>query len=74
MTVVTVYTVKRVPHTAAAKSSAGYIPILLEFVAESPREAVVKAIDACEWRDPATNFSWLIQGSRVLEVEPPKES
>lgn len=67
--IVTVYTVRRIPYTAAAKSSAGYDSREFEYVASGAREALSKAVADCEWRDPEHNFSWRVIGSRVVILE-----
>ena len=65
----TIYTVRRSPYTAAAKTSAGYDSRDFEYVATDAKEALSKAIAECEWRDPARNFSWRVIGSRVIVLE-----
>lgn len=64
--IVTIYTVRRSPYTAAAKRSAGYTVRDFEYVADSAKAALSKAIAECEWRDGEGNFSWLVIGSRVV--------
>lgn len=66
--IVTIYTVTRSPVTAGARSSAGYSSVEFEYMADSGREALNKAIDDCQWRDPTRNFSWSVTGTRVVEV------
>ena len=68
--VVTIYTVRRSPHTAAAKRSAGYDSRDFEYVADGAKSALAKAVAECEWRDPESNFSWRVIGSRVIVLEP----
>lgn len=66
--VVTIYTVRRDPYTAAAKNSAGYGSPEFEYAAESAGEAQRKAIDDCTWRDPKRHFRFNVIGSRVVVV------
>ena len=63
---ITIYTVRRWPVTAAAKSSAGYDPREYEYVAENATAAVSKAVSECEWRDAARNFRFQAVSSRVV--------
>ncbi len=65
---VTIYTVKRIPVTAGAKNSAGYSAVEFEYLADTGREALDKAIKDCEWRDPTRNFAWRVTGTKVVEV------
>lgn len=67
--VVTVYTVRRIPYTAAAKTSAGYGSREFEYVADDAKSALAKAVAECEWRDPERNFTWRVVGSRVIVLE-----
>ena len=67
--IVTVYTVRRSPYTAAAKRSAGYDSRDFEYVADGAKSALAKAVAECEWRDPESNFSWRVIGSRVIVCE-----
>lgn len=69
----TVYTVRRSPYTAAAKNSAGYSTPEFEYVAQSAREAIQKAVAECEWRDASRNFTFRVTGSRVIALEPAPE-
>lgn len=67
--VVTIYTVRRSPYTAAAKNSAGYSSPEFEYVGNSAGEALRKAVDECPWRDPEHNFRFSVISSRVVVVE-----
>ena len=67
--IITVYTVRRSPYTAAAKRSAGYDSRDFEYVADGAKSALAKAVAECEWRDPESNFSWRVIGSRVIVLE-----
>lgn len=67
--VVTVYTVRRVPRTAAAKSSAGYDAREFEYVADDASSAIAAAVAECPWRDAERNFWFDAVGSRVVVPE-----
>jgi hypothetical protein len=69
--VVTIYTVRRWPVTAAAKSSTGYGSHEFEFVADSAKDATAKAIAECEWRNATENFGFQTVASRVVVLDAP---
>lgn len=64
----TVYTVRRSPYTAAAKTSAGYNSVDMEYTANSAAEALEMAIKDCTWQDPTRNFRFHAISSRVTQV------
>lgn len=68
---VTIYTVDRVPITAGAKNAVGYSSPSFEFAATSEADAINQAVKARIWRDPRTNFRWAVRGSRVVLVGSP---
>lgn len=68
--IVTIYTVRRSPYTAAAKRSAGYNSPEFEYATDSAQEAITRAVADCPWRDAQRNFSFTVTGSRVVVLEP----
>ena len=65
----TIYTVDRVPATAAARRTLGYNATPFEIVAESEDDAICGA--QRDSRYAAREFSWRVRGSHVVVVDVP---
>ena len=63
----TIYTVDRVPRTAAARSTLGYKATPFEVIADTESSAIVKAQRASTYA--SREFSWIVRGSRVVVLE-----
>ena len=69
----TIFTVRRIPRTAGAKNTVGYDSVEFEIIATSEADAIEKAVAQSTWRDPWSNFSWLVTGSRIFVLDAPTE-
>lgn len=67
----TIYTVDRIPYTAAAKNTVGYKATTFEVVAESETDAIRAAQRSSLYA--AREFSWRVRGTRVVVVDSPTE-